>query len=219
MRRFGLRLGLVLNPAVVAALLAVMALVVAGPGAATLSLFVLAGVARVADIVLTDGTTRTSVNASFQVVPVGERLAVQAVVEGIGVPVAIGATGVVLLAMNVARPRDRRGVIVFGVVLGVVWTVSGAAMYRSYTRALADEMRRRSLVAGGFEVAEDDAALHALSASDDARDVRLGLDLLPGAVSPASCGRAPPGVGSRGSRGARAGPRPARRGWRCERGR
>ena len=70
LRRFGLRLGLVLNPAVVAALLAVMAVVVAGPGAAAYGLFVLAAVTRLADIVLTDGTTRTSVNASFQVVPI-----------------------------------------------------------------------------------------------------------------------------------------------------
>ena len=184
MRRFGLRIGLVLNPAVVAVLLLAMALVVAGPGAATLGLFALVGVARLADIVLTDGTTRTSVNAAFQVVPVGERLAVQAVVEGIGVPVAIGATGVVLLAMNVLG-LGIAGVIVFGVVLGVVWTVSGAAMYRSYTRALADEVRRHPLAVGGFEVAEDDEALHALLASDDAREVRLGLDLLPGGVSTA----------------------------------
>ena len=94
MRRFGLRLGLVLNPAVVAAVLAVMAVVVAGPGAASFGLFVLAGVLRIADIATTDGTTRTSINAAFQVVPVEERLAVQAVVEGIGVPIAIGLTGV-----------------------------------------------------------------------------------------------------------------------------
>ena len=100
LRRFGLRLGLVLNPAVVAALLAVMAVVVAGPGAAAYGLFVLVAVTRLTDIVLTDGTTRTSVNASFQVVPIKDRLAVQAVVEGIGVPVAIGATGAVLLLMN-----------------------------------------------------------------------------------------------------------------------
>ena len=46
LRRFGLRLGLVLNPAVVAALLAVMAVVVAGPGAAAYGLFVLAAVTR-----------------------------------------------------------------------------------------------------------------------------------------------------------------------------
>jgi hypothetical protein len=187
LRRFGLRLGLVLNPAVVAALLAVMAVVVAGPGAAAYGLFVLAAVTRLTDIVLSDGTTRTSVNASFQVVPIQDRLAVQAVVEGIGVPVAIGATGAVLLLMNLLG-LGIGAVIVFGAVLSVVWTVSGAAMYRSYTRALADEMRRRSLVASADDVATDDLALQVLLRSDDARDVRLGLDLLPGIASPASTG-------------------------------
>ena len=187
LRRFGLRLGLVLNPAVVAALLGAMAVIVAGPGAAAFSLFVLASVTRVSDIVLTDGTTRTSVNASFQVVPIEDRLAVQAVVEGIGVPVAIGATGAVLLVMNVLG-LGIGAVIVFGVVLSVIWTASGVAMYRSYKGALADEMRRRPPDA--YDVAEDDVALQALLRSDDARDVRLALDLLPGVVSPASGRRA-----------------------------
>jgi hypothetical protein len=189
MRRFGLRLGLVLNPGVIAALLAIMALVVAGPGAATFGFFALAGVARISDLVLTDGTTRTSVNASFQVVPVGERLAVQAVVEGIGVPVAIGATGAVLLVMNVVH-LGVGAVVVFGVLLSVIWTLTGVAMYRSYTRALAAEMRRGSFVGQSLEVGEDDAALHALLGSDDARDVRLGLDLLGGIASTPSAGAA-----------------------------
>jgi hypothetical protein len=187
MRRFGLRLGLVLNPAVVAGLLAVMAAVVAGPGAAAYSLFVLAAVTRLSDIVLTDGTTRTSVNASFQIVPIGDRLAVQAVVEGIGVPVAIGATGAVLLLMNLLG-LGIGAVIVFGAVLSVIWTASGAVMYRSYRHALAGEMRRRSLVTSPDGVTENDIALQALLRSDDARDVRLGLDLLPGIASPASTG-------------------------------
>ena len=185
MRRFGLRLGLVLNPVVVAALLVAMSAVVAGPGAGVYGLFVLASVARLADIVLTDGTTRTSVNASFQVVPVRDRFAVQAVVEGIGVPVAIGATGAVLLIMNVLG-LGIGAVLGVGVVVGVIWTVSGAAMYRSYKRALAEEMRRRPLAASAYDVAEDDAALQRLLRSDDARDVRLALDLLPGVVSATS---------------------------------
>jgi len=186
LRRFGLRVGLVLNPAVVVALLAVMAVVVAGPGAAAYGLFVLTAVARLADIVLSDGTTRTSVNASFQIVPIRDRLAVQAVVEGIGVPVAIGATGVVLLLMNLVG-LGVGAVIVVAAVLSVIWTASGFAVYRTYTRALADEMRRRSLAARAG-LADDDAALHALLRSDDARDVRLGLDLLPGTASLASTG-------------------------------
>jgi hypothetical protein len=184
MRRFGLRLGLVLNPAVVAAVLAVMTVVAAGPGAASYGLFVLAAVLRVADITATDGTTRTSINAAYQVVPVEERLAVQTVVEGVGVPVAIGVTGVLLLALNVLE-LGTGAVIVFGLVLGVVWMAIAVWVYRWYTRALADQMRRRSLVADGIDAAEDEQAVRALLRSDDARDVRLGLDLLAGLESPA----------------------------------
>ena len=180
-RRFGLRLGLVLNPAVVAAVLAVMAVVAAGPGTASLGLFVLAAWLRIADLAATDGTTRTSINAAYQVVPVEERLSVQAVVEGIGVPVAIGATGVLLLVLD-AFGLGVGAVIVFGLLLSVLWTAVAVSVYRSYTRALAGEMRRRPLVATGDLEAP---AVGALLASDDARDVRLGLDLLAGMASPA----------------------------------
>ena len=182
MRRFGLRLGLVLNPVVVCGFLVVMTIVVAGPGAAAYSLFALAAVARLSDIVLTDGTTRTSVNATFQMVPMEDRLAVQAVVEGIGVPAAIGATGVLLLIMN-GLGLGVGAVIVVTAVLSVIWTISGAVMYRAYTRALADEMRHSTIADTAEEVVADDAALQELLRSDDARDVRLGLDLLPGVVS------------------------------------
>ena len=181
-RRFGLRLGLVLNPAAVAAVLAVMAAVAAGPGTASLGLFVLAAWLRIADVAATDGTTRTSINAAYQVVPVEERLSVQAVVEGIGVPVAIGATGVLLLVLE-AFGLGVGAVIVFGLLLSVIWTAVAVGVYRSYTRALAGEMRRRPLVATGELEAP---AVRALLASDDARDVRLGLDLLAGMASPAT---------------------------------
>ena len=183
MRRFGLRLGLVLNPAVVAAILAVMSVVAAGAGVAAFGLFVLAGVLRIADIATTDGTTRTSINAAYQVVPVEERLSVQAVVEGVGVPIAIGTTGVLLLALNVLG-FGTGGVIVFGLVLGVIWTGVAVVAYRSYTRALAEEMSRRSLSPLELDTGADDAAaVRSLLRSDDARDVRLGLDLLAGVTS------------------------------------
>ncbi len=187
MRRFGLRLGLVLNPAVVVAVLAVMVVVAAGAGTASFGLFVLAGVLRISDIATTDGTTRTSINAAFQVVPIEERLAVQAVVEGIGVPVAIGATGVLLLVFE-ALGLGVGAVIVFGLVLAVVWTAVAVDVYRSYTRGLADEVRRRSALARDVAITADDdvAAVRALLRSDDARDVRIGLELLTGVDSPAS---------------------------------
>lgn len=185
MRRYGLRLGLALNPAAVAAVLGVMTVVAAGGGAAAFSVFVLASVLRVVDIATTDGTTRTSINAAYQVVPMEERLAVQAVVEGIGVPIAIGATGVLLLALNVLD-LGTGAVIVFGLVLALVWTVIAFRVYRSYKESLAGEMQRRSLVVGGPSIAEEDDVVRALLQSDDARDVRLGLDLFSGVTSPAS---------------------------------
>ena len=188
MRRFGLRLGLVLNPAVVAGALAVMAVVAAGAGAASFGLLALAGLVRIADIAATDGTTRTSINAAYQVVPAADRLSVQAVVEGIGVPLAMGATGVLLLVLD-ALDLGVGAVIVFGLLLSGTWTAVAVGVYRSYASALADEMRRRPVVAsGGLDVIGDDdvPAVRALLRSDDARDVRLGLDLFAGIASPAA---------------------------------
>ncbi len=182
MRRFGLRLGLTFNPALVAGVLAVMAVVSAASGSASFALLVLAAVLRVGDIAATDGTTRTSINAAYQIVPAGERLAVQSVVEGIGVPVAIGATGVLLLALS-ALDLGIGAVIVFGLGLGVGWTAVAVILYRSYTRALADEVRRTSLPIVDLEVAGS-ADVRGLLRSEDARDVRLGLDLLAGVSSP-----------------------------------
>ncbi len=126
----------------------------------------------------------------------------QAVVEGIGVPVAIGATGVLLLALD-AFDLGVGAVIVFGLVLGVIWTAIAVGVYRSYTRSLADELRRRSSLAGDVAISaeEDVAAVQALLRSDDARDVRIGLDLLAGVVLAGIGGRASPARGARGSGG------------------
>ena len=181
MRRFGLRLGLVFNPAVVMGVLAVMTVVAAAPGSAALGLLVLAGVLRVADVAATDGTTRTSINAAYQIVPVEERLAVQSVVEGIGVPVAIGLTGVLLLALS-ALDLGTGAVIVFGLVLGVVWTAI-AARCTGRTRALSPRGTAEP-ASGDRPRARRSPEVRALLRSDDARDVRLGLDLLAGIAAP-----------------------------------
>ena len=179
LRRFGLRLGLLLNPVVVGAILALMTLVVAGPGAATLALFALAGVLRITDIAATDGTTRTSINAAYQVVPARERLAVQSVVEGIGVPVAIGLTGVLLLGLE-ALDLGVGAVIVLGLALAGIWTALAVAVYRAYVSALAGAMLSPAAQAPdlGAAAAESVVAMRALLRSTDTRDVRLGLDLL-----------------------------------------
>ena len=180
-RRYGLRLGLTLNPAIVAGLLAIMAVVAAGPGVGSFAVFALAGVLRVADVTATDGTSRTSVNVAYKLVDEKERLAVQAVVEGIGMPVAIGATGVLLLLVDVAG-LGVEGVIALGLVVAATWLAVALRVHRAYARSLAGAMRGRERVTA---LGGEEAAMHTLLRSDDARDVRLGLDLLAGEVSAA----------------------------------
>src|SRR5262249_22219036 len=131
LRRYGLRLGISANPAVVALLAAAMLVAAIVSGSAALSVFVLVAAARVADVSLTDGTTRTSVNTAFQLLPVEERVAVQATVEGVGVPVAIGATGVLLFALR-AFGVSVSGIVAVTVGVCAVWTLTAALLYRDY---------------------------------------------------------------------------------------
>ena len=176
--RFGLRLGLVANPAAVTALTIAMLIAVLGPGPSSLALFAIVVTARIVDIALSDGMTRGSINAVFQVLPVEERMAVQASVEGIGVPVAIGATGVMLLVMN-ALDLGTSVVVAFAVVLCALWTVAAIVGYGDYRRALAARLRRRGLdVQSALPVGvEEQTAARRLLLTDDVSDIRLGLDL------------------------------------------
>ena len=142
------------------------------------ALFSIVVSARISDIALSDGMTRGSINAVFQVLPVEERLAVQAAVEGVGVPVAIGATGVVLMVMN-ALDLGTSAIVVFALVLCTTWTVTAVIGYRDYRRALAERLRRRGLDVGAAVPVGDDerTAARRLVLTGDVRDVRLGLDL------------------------------------------
>ena len=156
-------------------------------GGGSLALFVLVAAARIVDISLTDGTTRTSINTAYQLLPADERLAVQATVEGVGVPVAIGATGVLLFALR-ALGTPVSAIVAVTVGVCAVWTLTAVVLYRDYARALAGALRRRVLPDLGPDAGPlgTDDALHHLLASDDARDVRLGLDLLAGTSASAA---------------------------------
>ena len=63
LRRFGLRLGIAANPLVLTVFAVGMIAVLRVGGGASLALLATVSAARIADIALTDGTTRTSINA------------------------------------------------------------------------------------------------------------------------------------------------------------
>ncbi len=180
LRRFGLRFGIAANPVGLAVFAAAMVATFALTGAASLGLLVVVSAARIADIALTDGTTRTSINAVYQVLSERTRLPVQTTVEGIGVPVAIGVSGVVILALT-ALPDALAATIAVTAVTCVVWTWSAVLLYRAYGPALVDALRRGRWIDDDAPLeltAADDAVARSLVTDPDPRTARLGLELL-----------------------------------------
>jgi hypothetical protein len=187
LRRFGLRLGIAANPLVLTVLAFAMLAVDALTGGTSFVLLATVSAARIADIALTDGTTRTSINATYQVVPERTRLSVQAVVEGMGVPIAIGISGVVILVLN-ALPSALTPTIGLTAIVCAVWTWIGILLYREYGPALVGALQGRQLLvptAALDSTREDEALARRLLSSQDGRSTRLGLDLLSAMSSPA----------------------------------
>ncbi len=187
LKRFGLRFGLIANPAAVALSFVALLVVGIGPGTASLAFLTLTAMARIIDIVLTDGATRTSINATYQVIPIEERIAVQATIEGVGVPVAIGAAGVILLVLQ-ALPGGTMLVVIASTITAIVWTAAGWLATREYEAGLRRAVAERTLVDSPIDLGDEQEAdaLGRLLRSDDGRQVALGLDLLAGLTSPAT---------------------------------
>lgn len=197
LRRYGLRLGIGANPIADLALAVgiLAALVVAGPAS-----FVLLGMvsaARIADIALTDGLTRTSINALYQVLPARQRLVAQATVEGMGVPIAIGASGVLILVLE-AFPAALAARIVVLALVCTAWAWVAGRLYREYGPALGAALQTRRLLEIDAPLdasLEDVVTLGTLAAGTDARGTRLARELV--ALIPSGTSTAGVMLGSR----------------------
>ena len=178
--RFGLRYGLTANATGVLVLVAatIVAASFQGPGATLV--FVLIVSARVADLVLSDGAARTSLSAAYQVVPAPLRLASQANIEGLAVPIAIGASGVALLVVRAAGRINGSLLPALTALVLVAWIVVVALLYRAYRVNLLASLRKRTLDPEELTVDGVNAltVAHRLIESEEERDVRLGLDIL-----------------------------------------
>ncbi len=179
LRRFGLRIGIGANPAVGFGFALASAAVLVAAGPASFGLLAIVSAARIADIALTDGMTRTSINALYQVLPTRQRLVVQATVEGMGVPIAIGASGVLLLVLAALPEALAARIGIFAVVC-VVWAFVALRLYRAYGPALVAALRTRRLLdpdAALEATPADVAAVRGLVSDPDPRRARLGREL------------------------------------------
>ena len=189
LRRFGLRYGLIANPAAVMTLIGALLAAAMLRGSGTSAVFVLIVATRVSDLVLSDGATRTSVSAAYQAVSPTQRLAAQAAVEGIAVPVAIGFSGLALIVIRATVGTDGIALPLITAFVLLVWMATALLVYRGYRENLLHSLRHRTLdpetlTLGGIESIPMLAAIDRLLESSTESDVRLGLDVLESAEHP-----------------------------------
>jgi hypothetical protein len=179
LRRFGLGFGLAADPVAMLTVLAAGLVTGTVAGSATTAFFVLMCSAQVTDIACTDGTSRTSIVATYQALAPTERLAAQTSVEAAGEPAAIAAIGGLVLIFA-ALGLGIMWYAVAAAVLGVLWLAVAALCHREYGRRLRDSLARRDWDPTGLLVtdAASRAAVERLLSSADPRDVQLGVDVL-----------------------------------------
>ncbi|MEM7117934.1 MAG: HEAT repeat domain-containing protein [Chloroflexota bacterium] len=174
--RYGMGLGLTANPVVVGAAIVVMA-VVSLTGSGSLFFWVVV-TAYLLDVSLSDGMTGTSVKTAYQAVPEDQRATVETAVEGIGIPVAQGLTGVLIVLFNLLG--GLLPVIIVAIIVAAVWTLMGFRVYRNYAGTLLQSLSRRRLSSVEFSLADADSvtAVERLLESPKISTVRLALDAM-----------------------------------------
>ena len=177
--RFGIGFGLAANPLGVLVLLCATTVAGYAVGPASLLFFGLVSAQAIIDISLTDATTRTSINATYQALQPDERVRAQTLVEGAGVPLALGFVGVLLIGFDVVG-LDITAVVVVALLLSALWLASAGLAFREYGVNLRGVLVRRAWDPVALRI--DDAASHAavnqLLASADPHDVHAALDAL-----------------------------------------
>jgi HEAT repeat protein len=177
--RFGVGFGLAANPVGVLVLLLVTTVAGYAVGSAALVFFVLVCAQQVTDIALTDGTTRASINATYQALRPDERLRAQTMVEGAGVPLALGFVGLLLIGFDVLG-LGVRAVVAVTVGLTAVWLVASVLAFREYGANLRDVISKRAWDPVALRIDDDAsrAAVGQLLASPDPHAVHAALDAL-----------------------------------------
>ena len=186
MRRFGLRYGLNANPVVVLSMVVAVFVASVAQGSGAMLVFLVVVATRVADMTLSDGASRTSLSAVYQAVPASQRLAAQNNVESLAIPLAIGFSGVVILALRATIGTDGVALPALTSVVLLAWIGVAWSIYAHYRTNLLANLRHRQLEPA--DLVTDGASVlpvvDRLLASDDDRDVRLGLTALASIAPP-----------------------------------
>jgi len=183
--RFGIGVGLAANPLGVLVLLVATSVVGYAVGPVSFLFFAFVCAQQITDIALTDGTTRTSINATYQALLPQKRLRAQTTIEGAGVPIALGFVGF-LLILNNALHLDVRAVVLVTLLLTLLWAGLAVLAYREYGAGLREVLSRRAWDPAALRIDDEVSrdAIEQLLASGDLRDAETALEALVDAGSP-----------------------------------
>jgi hypothetical protein len=182
--RIGVGASLAANPIGVLVVLCISLLTGFQGGFGATAFFLAVCTTQVVDLTLTDGTTRTSVNATYQALAPGDRLPAQTRVEGAGIPLAVGLVGILLLVFR-AVSLDVRAVAVVTLVLTVGWVLVSRSAAREYLGGLRTQFTRPSWESEPLQPSDGAArdAVDRLLVSPDPRDVRVAVGALAGSLA------------------------------------
>ncbi len=154
--RFGVGISLMLNPIIVGVLTFCMTAIGAFETAGSWLLFAIAIGAYTFDNFLSDTITSTSIKTTYQAIHPTERVSVETLVEGVGVPLAYAVTGVLLLLLNAMEWAPANTVLWVTAFVTIIWSIAGAKTARSYQQSLTALLQRRVLPISELNL--DDAA-------------------------------------------------------------
>lgn len=154
LNRFGLRFGLAANPGGVAIMVTLLSLFAISLGPTGSIFFWLIAVTYIIDNFLSDGITSASIKTTYQVLPAQNRSVVETMVEGIGVPMAIGLSGVILLIFNGNLGLTLTQIVFFTLAVSLVWLAMSLFVYRDYPRMLIQVLKTRDLDWAGVVVVD-----------------------------------------------------------------
>ncbi len=140
--RFGERATLLLLPGLLLAV-ALAGLLAGGLGAPLTLVFILTVILKVLNLGLGFSIDRTGLTILYQPLPGPVRTRTQALAEGVVQSVAVGASGLLLLALDRFFRLDYRGLYALIAVLALVWTLIALALGRQYAGMLVQALQKR----------------------------------------------------------------------------
>lgn len=178
--RYGLKLGLLSGPLGVG--VGVLAVIATGLllGIESTPLFWLIILTFGLHMVLEEGFTIPAQKTSYQLLPKDDRLATETMVEGIGMALAVGLSGLILLAFNALPNLTVLHAAWLAFAITMIWIGVAVYLTRDYARLLVDKLSRRVLdessltLSNGFDQTLIGNFLH----SGDLAKVRLAINVL-----------------------------------------